>query len=117
MNQSLRFRKKCDQDEASDSSCPGCVGNEPFRNAKQRSDAILVANVEEHALRDDALHLPRLKVHDKERLPANDLGSIGTLLLDASDDRTLMIAEVDLQQHKFIRALDIADGKYCSYTN
>ena len=65
----------------------GAVGHCFLGHREHGRDAVRVADVEQHPLRDLARHPPRLHVHDEERLQALDLPGLGALLAQPGEDR------------------------------
>jgi hypothetical protein len=95
-------------DEASPG--PRSVRHGRFGHCKNRSDAVGVADIEQHAFGNDAPHFSRWQVHHEKRLPALDLARIHAFFLKAGEDRAGVIAEVDAQLHEFVRSGHIAHG-------
>jgi hypothetical protein len=88
---------------------PGAIGHGLFGDRKHRSDAVLIADIEEHAFGDDPLQPAWLKIDDKQSLLADYLVRIGTFLLDPGYDGALMIAEIDVKLHQMIRTWNVLD--------
>src|SRR3954470_6913941 len=94
---------------AFDSTRSTAVRDGAFRLRQHRRNAIRVTDVEQHAFRHDASHLPRGEVDYEERLPSDQDVHIRTLFFQASKDRAIVIAEADHELHEFLGVRDVDD--------
>src|SRR6187200_1916782 len=79
------------------SAGPGSIRHFALGNREGGQDAVGVAEVEHHALRDFSHHLPGLQVDDEQRLAPDESGVVRPLRLHPREDRSLMVAEGDRQ--------------------
>jgi hypothetical protein len=68
-----------------------------------------MANVEEHAFRSHAHHVPRRQIDNEQGLPAFDLVRVLSLLFEPGENRPPMIAEVDCQADESSRLRNVLD--------
>src|ERR1039458_10217978 len=74
----------------------GAVGDGDFGSGQHGREAVGEAEIEEHALLDDAAHFARLEIDHEEGLLALDLALVGALLLHGGENDALAIAEADV---------------------
>ena len=69
------------------------------------------SEIEQHALRHDAAHFPRLQIDYEQRLPSVDLLRLGALLLHAGENDALVIAEADAELQQLVGVRHIVHGQ------
>jgi len=70
------------------------IRNWSLRHRQHRLYAIRIADIKQHSFRHNSAHLPRLQIHDEERLLPFQLSRIRSLLFDARDDHARVVAKV-----------------------
>ena len=73
-----------------------------FQKPRQHGLPAFERRGDNHPLRHDAAHLPRLQVHDEQCLPANEFLRIRALLFHTGEDDALVIAEAHAQLQQLV---------------
>jgi hypothetical protein len=79
-------------------------------HGEDRPHTIGIADIKQHSFGNNASHFTRLQIDDEQCLFALDLAGIGALLLEAGNDGSRMIAEIDGKRDQFVGAGNICDG-------
>jgi len=90
-------------------SRPSPIRHRSFRHREHGFHSISEANVEQHTLGKNSTHFPGLQIHDEQGLLAFNLTRIGSLLLDASDDGSRVIAKIYPSLAEFLRSRHIGN--------
>src|SRR2546428_5100950 len=91
------------------STGPGAVRKRSLGDGERGRQAVGIADVEEHALRYVTSHPLRWQIQHEQRLAADELQRIRTLLFHAGENLSCVIAEAHGESHQLFRISDIVD--------